>query len=304
MAAGSNEVRFRELEKSFEAGEITRAEYVQKRDELEATRELARETGAGNADEKAAGDHDGLRANPDPGSVLQVPGNLVLPMRRIEPGSFLMGSTEEEWGGYKDERPQHEVTIAKPFLIATVPVTQALYYLMTGESPSHFRGLEHPVEQVSWQDTQAFLEKLNKAVDGPAFRLPTEAEWEYACRAGTEGRYYHGEEQSGLEQVSWYGDHARAQTHPVGRKAPNPWGLHDMLGNVWEWVEDDWHENYEGAPTDGSAWVEAPRREKKVRRGCGWYCPHDGGTRVADRSGAEPDYRVNDGGFRLVREID
>ncbi|HEX2687950.1 MAG TPA: formylglycine-generating enzyme family protein [Kofleriaceae bacterium] len=169
-------------------------------------------------------------------------------MRWIPPGAFLMGSPEDELGRFPNEGPQHTVMLTRGYWLGETPVTQALWAAVMGENPSRFRGeepedLERPVEQVSWDDCQAFLERLNQQVVGLGARLPTEAEWERACRGGTEGATWVGElsreiRAPELDAIAWYGGNSDEETHPVGRKAPNPYGLYDLLGNVYEWCAD------------------------------------------------------------------
>ena len=194
-------------------------------------------------------------------------------MRWIGPGRFRMGSPEEEPGRYGkseyNEGPQHEVRISEGFWLFDTPVTQALWEAVMGGNPSRFADRKRPVEQVSWDEASEFLQKINSRIPGLELVLPTEAQWEYACRAGTETATYVGpidilgdnnapildaiawyggnsgvgfELESGYDSSDWPGkqyDHSRAGTHPVGQKLPNGWGLYDMLGNVWEWCADN-----------------------------------------------------------------
>jgi formylglycine-generating enzyme required for sulfatase activity len=164
------------------------------------------------------------------------------------------------------EMPAHEVKLAKAFYIGRYEVTQEQYQQVMGENPSRFKGLDLPVDSFGWNDAQAFCKKASDKT-GATVRLPTEAEWEYACRAGTETTYCSGDEESDLDRVGWYDGNSGLWTHPVGQKAPNAWGVFDMLGNVDEWCEDDLHENYCGAPSDGQAWNDLPRNDKHVVRG-------------------------------------
>jgi formylglycine-generating enzyme required for sulfatase activity len=164
-------------------------------------------------------------------------GGVKLELVLIPAGSFMMGDEN----GYNNEKLVHKVNITKPFYLGKYEVTQEQWEAVMGNNPCHFKGPKNPVEQVSWNDCQKFLEKLNEKVGGGRFSLPTEAQWEYACRAGSTTKYCFGNDKSGLGEYAWYdeseGDKTRSagdQTHPVGRKKPNAWGLYDMHGNVGE----------------------------------------------------------------------
>jgi formylglycine-generating enzyme required for sulfatase activity len=186
----------------------------------------------------------------------------------IPGGSFQMGSNH----GNKDEKPVHTVRI-EPFYMMTTEVTQAMWQELMGSNPSHFWGYDSPVDQVSWEDAQEFMQKLNKRDPGKNYRLPSEAELEYACRCGTSNEYYTGDNESDLVRAGWYSGNSDSRTHPVGQKLPNAWGLYDMHGNVWEWCEDWYHKSYEGVPTDGQAWI-SPEGSFRVLRGGSWYDDH------------------------------
>jgi formylglycine-generating enzyme required for sulfatase activity len=154
------------------------------------------------------------------------------------------------------------------------------------------------VERVSWNDIQEFLSKLN-AKTGKTYRLPTEAEWEYAARGGSQSRGYKYAGSNSLDEVAWYTDNSGSKTHPVGQKKANELGLYDMSGNVWEWCADDWHGSYSGAPSTGRAWIDSPRASSRVFRGGGW----DGGARycrVSYRGNYTPSFRGSALGFRLA----
>ncbi len=213
----------------------------------------------------------------------------------VPEGSFLMGSPKNEEWHSDDEGPQHRVTVPS-FYIGKYEVTQAQWRAVMGANPSRFKGDNLPVERVSWDDAKEFCRRLSQ-MTGEEYRLPTEAEWEYACRARTTGPV-----AGDLDAMGWIGSNSNSRTHPVGRKQPNAFGLYDMHGNVREWCEDDWHDSYENAPSDGSAWVEKPSRGLyRVFRGGSW---HQGlpNSRSASRTvRVEPGFRDGQVGFRLAR---
>ena len=174
-----------------------------------------------------------------------------------------------------------------------------------GNNPSKFNGNDLPVESVSWNKVQDFIKKLNEKEGTNKYRLPTEAEWEYAARAETTTRYSFGDYESELEDYAWYSKNSGAKTHPVGQKKPNPWGLYDMHGNVWEWVQDEWHGNYDGAPTDGSAWEDGVSAYQVFRGGgrlnLAWFCRS--AYRSSFGSGYRSRSRFSDLGFRLLQKM-
>ncbi len=179
----------------------------------------------------------------------------------IPGGKFLMGSPETEKGHRDSESPQHWVTVPE-FFMGKYQVTQAQWQAVMGNNPSYFKGENRPVEMVSWYDCAEFCKKLSPII-GRDCRLPSEAEWEYACRAGTTTPFYFGETITS-ELANYDGNYTyanepiglyRKETTPVGQFPPNAFGLYDMHENVYEWCADDWHDNYQGAPTDGSAWI-------------------------------------------------
>lgn len=181
-----------------------------------------------------------------------LPNGLSLDMILVEGGSFMMGSDYKE-DALGSEQPVHSVTI-RSFYLGKYLCTQALWEAVMSRNPSRFQGVQRPVEQVSWKDIQTFLKKLNLQIGHP-YRLPTEAEWEFAARGGiySEGYLYAGSDK--LKEVGWYKENAGDETRDVGLLLPNELGLYDMSGNLYEWCEDDWHGNYQGAPDDGSAWI-------------------------------------------------
>jgi len=232
----------------------------------------------------------------------------------IPEGSFEMGSPSSEDGRDDDEGPVHTVHI-DAFELMTTEVTQGMWEEVMGEDIYDLRddtdpdwsirgaGDDYAVYYVSWNNCQEFVERLNDMDPTHTYRLPSEAEWEYACRAGTTTRYYWGDSdfESVMGRYCWYTENAGSSTHPVGRKEPNAWGLYDMSGNVWEWCEDRWHDNCSGAPTDGSAWVSGGAFDR-VGRGGSWYCLARF-CRSARRSYFSPGSRYRSLGLRLARSV-
>lgn len=216
-------------------------------------------------------------------------------------GEFDMGSSFEEKGRSDCESPVHRVKIKNPFYIGKTQVTQRQWKKIMGTSPSNFKDEARPVEMVSWEEIQEFIKILNEMENIDKYRLPSEAEWEYACRAGTQSRYFFGDDEIKIGEYAWYTRNSGSKTHPVGKKKPNPWGLYDLNGNVWEWVQDSWHDNYAGAPSDDSAWEDGDS-SNRVSRGGSWYCDPDF-CRSAARFSREPDKRLANLGLRLVREL-
>jgi formylglycine-generating enzyme required for sulfatase activity len=240
---------------------------------------------------------------------------LDLEMVVIPGGTFMMGSPQDELDNYKDEQPQHEVTVPE-FWMGKYPVTQAQWRFVAGlpqvncamePDPANFKGEQRPIEQVSWWEAVEFCDRLSKFT-GLTYRLPSEAEWEYACRAGTTDPFHFGETidaaVANYRASEVYGKgrkgEYREETTIVGNfEVANPFGLFDMHGNVWEWCADHWHDNYEGAPIDGSIWLTDDKDAARVSRGGSWidfprYC------RSAYRYYNSPDYRNNAVGFRVM----
>jgi formylglycine-generating enzyme required for sulfatase activity/tRNA A-37 threonylcarbamoyl transferase component Bud32 len=219
----------------------------------------------------------------------------------VSAGKFRMGSNE-----YEDEKPIHAVTIGAPFYMGKYQVTQGEWAAVMGSNPSGFKGDDRlPVERVSWDDCQEFIKRLNARKDGYVYRLPSEAEWEYACRAGTTTPFSFGETlttaQANYDGNFPYGDgpkgEYRNKTTRVGSFPPNAWGLHDMHGNVWEWCQDGWHENYDGAPTDGATWEQGSDNQRVVRGGS-WVGAVS--CRAANRNRDAPVSRNDDVGVRVA----
>ena len=197
----------------------------------------------------------------------------------VPAGSVQIGSDNEVFS----EAPRHPVTISSAFFMGTFPVTQMQWDCVMADNPSAFRAPDHPVDSVSWDHAISFCRRVSEK-SGRNVRLPSEAEWEYACRAGTPSEFFFGawgpfrddsEVPPDLQRLlccySWFDLNSNDQTRAVGMKKPNPWGLHDMLGNVWEWCADVWHSNYLGAPTDGSAWISGEDTQpRRCLRGGAW----------------------------------
>jgi len=221
----------------------------------------------------------------------------------IKPGKFAMGSPEDEPGRYTGER-SHTVNLTSPFYLQTTEVTQAQWKALTGKNPSSQKrcGDTCPVEQVSWEDAQQFIQKLNQKEATDKYRLPTEAEWEYACRAGRTTAFPNGgitqlqcDRDENLDSIGWYCGNSNNMIHPVARKKPNAWGLYDMSGNVQEWCQD-WFGVY---PYDEVTNPKgAPSGSYRVMRGSAWYSPARD-ARCASRFGSPPHYRFRHIGFRL-----
>jgi formylglycine-generating enzyme required for sulfatase activity len=228
-------------------------------------------------------------------------------MVKIPAGSFVMGSSGQTdavaaAAGVKtagDEEPSRKVTIAA-FAIGKYEVTQAQWLAVMGHNPSSVKGDDLPVESVSWNDVQAFIQKLN-ARTGKHYRLPTEAEWEYAARAGSGALYFFGNDPAQLDRYAWFAANAGGGTHPVGQKQPNRFGLYDVYGNVWEWVQDCYRRSYAGAPANGTA-ISGAKSCDRVDRG-GAFVSSPGNLRSANRDWGQPNYRLNNLGFRLARSL-
>ena len=221
--------------------------------------------------------------------TITLPGGVTMEMIYVAPGEFTMGSPESE-EGHEDDEKQHCVTLTKGFWLGKYEVTQKQWESVMRNNPSNWKGDDLPVENVSWEDCQEFIRKVNASLNCGA-RLPTEAEWEYACRAGTSGPYA----GAGLDSMVWYNSNSGYETHPVGRKSPNAWGFYDMHGNVYEWCNDWYGEYPSGSVTDP---IGRASGDCRVLRGGGW----DGsarGCRSATRGWYGPGYRYDYFGFRL-----
>lgn len=226
------------------------------------------------------------------GQLERLVNSLGMEFVKLPEGSFVMGDAAAGIG------PQRQVRVGA-FYITTHEVTQAQWQALMGFNPSAYQDPRRPVERISWLDTQGFLEELNRAEGTNRYRLPSEAEWEYAARAGSAERFFFGGEAGLLGRAAWIGP--GNGTRPVGGKAPNPWGLFDVYGNVWEWVQDCWHPDYNGAPGDSRVWSGGECSHRVVRGG-GWDTP-------AEQAGSavRGSYRADDSdantGFRVVMSL-
>ncbi len=233
-------------------------------------------------------------AEPPAAASIDLGGGVSMEFVLIAPGKFVMGSEPD--AGERDETPAHRVVITRAFYLGKYEVTQRQWTAVMGDNPSQFQGASLPVDSVSWDDTQRFLGQL-AAKTKRQFALPTEAQWEFACRAGTSTHWYFGENETALPEHAWVGANARQRTHAVGGKPANPWGVCDLYGNVWEWCAD-WYANpYPAAeavdpagPATGAA---------RVLRGGAWG--DDASlARSAYRNSMGPNQRNRGTGFRCV----
>ena len=231
------------------------------------------------------------------GNALTIPvkNGISIEMVKVEAGSFNMGATPEMEKPADREKPVHRVTLTNNYYIGKYEVTQALWQAVMGSNPSYFKGDDLPVEKVSWNDCQDFISKLN-AMTGKRFRLPTEAEWEYAARGGKKSRGYQYSGSNTLGDVAWYHDNSGLTTHAVGTKQPNELGIYDMTGNVWEWCQD-WYGSYSSSPQTNP--TGAVRGAFRVGRGGSWYLSA-WECRSSCRGSYAPDDRYIVLGLRLV----
>jgi formylglycine-generating enzyme required for sulfatase activity len=251
-----------------------------------------------------------------PASPSPIANSIGMKLALIPAGAFPMGSTDSDPDALSDEKPQHRVRITQPFYLGVTEVTQGQYQAVMSENPSQFKGSDDlPVEQVSWLDAVRFCNKLSDRegrnpyyridgntvalAGGDGYRLPTEAEWEYACRAGTTTRFSFGDDEKELGRFAWYDANSNRRTHPVGERQPNAFGLYDMHGNVWEWCWDGY---------DSAYYKQSPANDPqgpglaayRVYRGGGWSLwPRY--ARSAHRNGNNPVYRYDYLGLRLAR---
>jgi formylglycine-generating enzyme required for sulfatase activity len=240
-------------------------------------------------------------------SPKEITNSIGMKLVLIPKGTFMMGSPESEERRRKDEETQHEVTISKDYYLGVYEVTQSEYQQVMNKNPSDFQGAEikgdsgpHPVDQVSWSDAVEFCKRLSELPEekkaGRVYRLPTEAEWEYACRAGSTTAYSFGESSQSLGDYAWFSNNSDDRTHPVGQKKPNAWGLYDMHGNVFEWCSDWYAEYPKGAVSDPAG--PKVSSDRVYRGGCWYYgvavC------RSAHRRRFDPSLRVILYGFRVA----
>jgi formylglycine-generating enzyme required for sulfatase activity len=222
----------------------------------------------------------------------------------IPPGNFMMGSPQDEKDRLEDEGPQHEVTVARAFAVGRFPVTIGEYLHFCKQTGRHIpKAIEgderHPVVDVDWDDAKAYAEWLS-GITGAGYRLLSEVEWEYCCRAGTVTRYSFGNDEAILGEYAWYAENSSCNTHPVGEKKPNPWGLYDFHGNVFEWVEDKPHMDYVAAPAEAIPWGSGCAH---IVRGGSWGDRDPAIFRSAFRGWLDDYYRDWILGFRIARTL-
>ena len=224
---------------------------------------------------------------------------VTMKLTLIPAGKFMMGSPSDEAGRRDNEGPQREVTISRPFYMGIHEVTQCQYEAIMGSNPSKFKDATKPVEMVSWDDTMEFCKKLSQKI-GKKVILPTEAQWEYACRAGSKTRFCFGEDEKQLDHYARYGQSGDAGTIPVGMKKPNAWGLYDMHGNVWEWCSDWGARSYVNAPSVDPTGPDSG--QYRVTRGGPWDLPA-AACRSASRGRGASDSRSGVTGFRVALDL-
>ena len=243
---------------------------------------------------------DGKAKSPPKELNVDLGKGVKLELVLIPAGEFMMGSPDSDEDANADEKPQHRVRITKPFYLGKYPVTQEQWEAVMGSNPSDVKGPKNPVETVSWDDCQKFLGKLNAKLAAGAgkFQLPSEAQWEYACRAGSKTRYCFGDDQSKLGDYASYAANSGAKTHPVGEKKPNAWGLYDVHGNVWEWCQDRYDGVYYYAESPMDDPTGPTGGSYRVFRGGGWGDPARR-CRSANRLRVRPENRFNGLGLRV-----
>jgi len=247
-----------------------------------------------------AQDTAGVSVAPKAGEarVVELGRGVTLDLVWIPPGVFQMGSPFGEEGRFIVEGRRHQVTLTHGFWMGKYPVTQQQWKRVMGNNPSHSNDPRLPVEQVNWNDCQSFITTLNRILATAALTaaLPDEAQWEYACRAGTASRFWSGDRVADLARVAWFADNSDNQPHEVGRKPANPWGLCDMHGNIWQWCQD-WLERYPREdPTDPHG---PDAGQERVLRGGSWSSEADI-CRAAYRFSYPPGYRIMTAGLRVI----
>ena len=231
----------------------------------------------------------------DDAITIPVKDGICIEMVKVEGGTFMMGATSEMKNPNSNEKPVHQVTLTNDYYMGKYEVTQALWQAVMGSNPSEYKGDNLPVETVSWNDCQKFISKLN-SLTGRMFRLPTEAEWEYAARGGKESRGYQYSGSSNISDVAWYDENSGSKTHPVGTKQANELGIYDMTGNVWEWCSD-WYSSYSSSSQTNPTGSDSG--SARVSRGGGWNC-NASYCRLSVRFYYTPDFRLDILGLRLA----
>ena len=227
--------------------------------------------------------------------TIPVKDGICIEMVKVEAGTFMMGATSEMKNPYDDEKPVHQVTLTNDYYMGKYEVTQALWQVVMGKNPSYFKGDNLPVNYVRWKDCQRFISKLN-SMTGRKFRLPTEAEWEYAARGGKKSRGYQYSGSSNISDVAWYDGNSGDKTHPVGTKQANELGIYDMTGNVLEWCQDWYGSYYSSSQTNPTG---SDSGSARVSRGGGWNC-NASYCRLSVRFYYTPDFRLDILGLRLA----
>jgi formylglycine-generating enzyme required for sulfatase activity len=249
---------------------------------------------------KQEGGAGGKKEGPPKELTVDLGGGVKMEFVLIPPGSFMMGDED----GYRGEKPVHKVTITKPFYLGKYEVTQEEWQAVMGVNPSHFKGPRNPVEMVGWSECDAFLKKLNEKLgsSGAKFSLPTEAQWEYACRAGTTTTWSFGDDPAKLGDHAWWRDNANGTPHPVGQRKPNAWGLYDMHGSMWEWCADwDALDYYAKSPVEDPTGPDSG--VGRVSRGGSWATFRADAFRCAYRTAFSPRARFSEIGFRVARTL-
>lgn len=252
---------------------------------------------AAGCDQQGGGPSESEVQTPDGDADVFV-NSIGIQFRRIPSGTFQMGAVE----GEGDERPVHEVEITEPFYMGAGEVTQAQWNALMDQNPSHFQGPFRPVDSVSWNQAQEFIRRLNEKEDTDLYRLPTEAEWEYAARGGNQTRYYFGEPRDSLPNHAWYSVNSDERTQRTEQKTSNAFGLHDVYGNVWEWTRDAYDPTFYQRSARENPVNPGTRNAPRVIRGGGWFAVSSM-MRSANRGWARPNVQNTKLGFRLVREI-